>query len=109
MRQRAVEGLFHLKRNRRAGIVWQSMVLSRPKREFRLQKEILTSDFSCGYLAANRPSHSRFIVMTPLVGRIDAAKTLLDREPDEALRLLLLPRRAVDQSRHDDAVNDKIR
>jgi hypothetical protein len=73
------------------------MVLPPAKRELGLQKQVLARHPSALDRSGQGPPDRRFIIMLPLVGGIDAAKPLLDRQLGQALRVVLFPSRAIQE------------
>lgn len=67
--------LRNLRRKVGCGIVRQAVVLSALIREFRLQKKILSSDYSGKISGGQSLTYPGFKIMPPLIGRIDGAKS----------------------------------
>ena len=69
------------------------------RREFGLQIDVAAKQ-SASQAFGKPCTHSGFIVMLGLAGRIDTPKTLLDRKRDEALGVSFLPSRPVNNPWH---------
>ena len=65
-------------------VIGQSVILSRPVSEFRLQKKIGSRHHSRAISRRQPLSHSSFEVMPPLVSRVDAPKSHAQREFHQA-------------------------
>jgi hypothetical protein len=81
------------------------MILPAAECEFRLQEEIITAHQTAFDRRPKGFPDSRFVIMAPLVGSVDPAKTLLERQVDEAPGPVLLPCRAIQESGNAHAVD----
>src|SRR5262249_9463324 len=78
------------------------------KGELRLQEEIAPLDDSIANRRRDPAADGGLEVVSPLVGRVDAAEAGGDRRLHEALGVVFLPGGAVDESRHTDAVDGQL-
>ncbi len=100
MLQRAGEGLAHLGRVVRAGVIGQPVILAAHRRELGLDEELVARHEAVGDGGLDGRAHPRLVVVAPLIGGVDATEARLQREPRQPRRLQLLPGRAVDEARH---------
>ena len=94
--QRSGKGLRHLFGKRCLRIVGNpGRILARKRREFGLQIQISASQ-RVAERCAHTGAHTSFVVMLGLTSGVDAAKTLVDREPDQSFGVRLLPSGSID-------------
>lgn len=76
------------------------MVLAGLKGEFGLQEQIISNDqaFRDGF--RHRKSYPGLVIVATLVRRVDRPEALLNRECNQALRLVLLPGGSVHEAGH---------
>ena len=105
MRKRAGEGLLHLDRDRCIGLVGQAMILPFSKGELGLQEEVAACYQALGNGRGDAPPDSGLIIMPALIGGIDAAKALVQRQLGQPLGFLFLPGGAIEEARNLQAVD----
>jgi hypothetical protein len=71
--------LLDLRCNRRRRIIRKSVVLASSEGEFGLQKQFVSANYSRSYRGRDGFADGRFVVMSPLIGGVDPAETLLER------------------------------
>ena len=99
--------LLDLRRDGGGCVVRQAVVLPRAERKLGLEEEILPGHKTASDRHRDGPSDSRLVVMLALVGGVDPAKAPRERERRQALRLVFLPGRAVQEAGHAHAVDRK--
>src|SRR5687768_9478801 len=99
MGERACERLLYLRGDRSGRIVRQPMVLAGLEGEFRLEKDVFPSDQSALDGCRDGMADGCFVIVLPLIGRIDAAKALLQSELHQPLSLVLFPSGSVQKIR----------
>jgi hypothetical protein len=107
MFQRAGERLFDLLADRRLWIVRQAVVLSRKKGKLGLQEDIVAANEAAANRRGNRFTDRGFIIMSPLVRRIDASKALLQGQFGQTARLALFPGGAIQKAGHPHTIDEQ--
>jgi hypothetical protein len=74
MRDRAAEGLAHLFTDWYHGVIWKPVVLSAEMGELGLDEQLFAPHAAGRECGGERPSDPFFVVLPPLVGRVDAAE-----------------------------------
>ncbi len=82
------------------------MILPLPESELGLKEQISPRQHAVLDRGRNGSTSGGLVVMTALVGGIDAPEALAQSEPGKALRLLLLPGCPVEEARQTNAVDD---
>ena len=103
MLERTPEGLSHLGGDVRGRIVGGAMVLAYGGCELGLQEEGFPLDSLAAQIQQG-VAHPGLVVVDDLVGGVDGGKAALDRQLDQAGRLLLLPGGPVHELGHGNAV-----
>ena len=80
MFERAGERLLDLGRDRGLRVIGQAMILPIAKRELGLQEQIVARHQAARDRCRNAPTNGRLVVVASLVGGVDAAKALLQRQ-----------------------------
>src|SRR5262245_7180022 len=94
MVERAGERLAHLSGEISVGIVGRAIVLAVRRGELSLEKKLVARD-AFPRQRLQRRTDASLVVVNQLVGRIDGAKAIFDRQLDQARRRLLFPGSAV--------------
>src|SRR5437867_12325475 len=91
MFERAGERLAHLNGRVRFRIVWQALILTVNIGELRLQKQLVSLQEALADRFRYRSAHAGLKVVTPLICRVDPAKTHLEGQPREPLGFAFFP------------------
>ncbi len=97
MRLRGGEGLPHLLADRRLRIVGQPLVLPPDVGELGLQEEIVPRHQTFRHRVRDSRAHTRLVIVFALVGGVDAAKPLPDRQKRQPPSLVFLPGGAIEK------------
>ena len=83
------------------------MVLSWKKGKLGLQKDIVAANEATGNRRGHRFTDPGFIIMSPLVRRIDASKALLQGQFGQTARLAFFPGGAIQKAGHPHTVDEQ--
>jgi hypothetical protein len=78
------------------------------KRELGLQEQIVARHLAPGNRRRDGLANGRLVIMAALVGGIDTAKTLLERQLNERLRRLFFPGGAIEEAGRSHAVDQEL-
>src|SRR5688572_28708521 len=98
MLERAGERLLDLNGNGGPRVIGQTMILAALECELGLQKELIPRNQPAPHRRTDALADRSFIVMTPLIGRINAAKSLFQCQLRQTLRGILFPRGSVEEA-----------
>jgi hypothetical protein len=93
--ERALERLRDLRRDRRARIEGQTVILSIEEGELRLKEELVARNAA----RCNAAPYPFFVVVLSLIGRVDPAKTGGQRLCDARRGRIFLPRSSIEKAR----------
>src|SRR5947209_12620514 len=100
MVKRAGERLLDLSWDGGLRIIRQAVILPAPEGELGLQEQIVPDHQAAFDRRHDGLPDRSLVVMAALIGRIDTPKALLQGEPGQALRLVLLPGGPVQEAWH---------
>src|SRR5262245_52428034 len=81
------------------------MILPAPESEFSLQEEVLAGDQSALQRRPDAFPDRGFVIVAPLIGRVDSPKALLKSQLDQFPCPVLFPGGAIQKARHASSVD----